>query len=143
MELAAAIAIAIIVALVFFYGFNARSPWETFWPFFVILLLVIWASALWITPIGPQFAGVAWIPLLFIGLMVAFLFAAMPTSRQNKRKTKANIARDNADEPTTRETGATSAISILFWIFVCFLLLAIFVGYFFIPPATIRLILGT
>jgi hypothetical protein len=134
MELVAAIVIAILLTAIFYFAFKTKGPWKTFWPFFIIILLIVWASALWLTPIGPAYWGIAWIPLLFIGLLMALLLSSMPNAGGRSSRTKFKVIRDKASIPAKSETGATTAIGILFWVFICLLLIAIIVGYFFMVP---------
>ena len=79
--------------------------------------------------------GVDWIPLLFIGIVIALLLSAFPTSRHHYyRGLKGDVVEDDIVErdvlkPKKEETEAAGAISILFWIFVVLMVIAIITGY--------------
>lgn len=129
MEIVGAIIIAIIITLLFVFAFSARGPWGTAWSFFLVILLVVWASSLWIIPVGPVYWGVAWIPLFFIGILFALLLAAIPTSDSEVRgRTRTDVNRD-VTRPTREEATAANALSVVFWIFIGLMILAIFIGY--------------
>lgn len=114
MEAVAAIIVTVIVFLIFFYGFNKRGPWGVWWPFFLLLLLVVWASALWLIPIGPEYQGVYWIPLFFIAIVFALLLAAA----------EGEVTDNEIEFYTAR------GISMIFWVLIGILILAIIAGYF-------------
>lgn len=131
------ILVAILISALFYYAFNARGPWGSFWSFFLVLLLIIWAASLWVRPIGPVYWGVAWIPLFFVGLLFALLLAAIPTSDTRDVIREDEIAeaeRERQVNPTEaerrRDINRTAAtISGTFWILMVVLLLVIIVGY--------------
>lgn len=131
------ILVAILISALFYYAFNARGPWGSFWSFFLVLLLIIWAASLWVRPIGPVYWGVAWIPLFFVGLLFALLLAAIPTSDTRDVIREDEIAeaeRERQVNPTEaerrRDINRTAAtVSGTFWILMVVLLLVIIVGY--------------
>lgn len=135
-----ALLIALVISALFYYAFNATGPWGSFWTFFLVLLLIIWAASLWVHPIGPVFWGIAWIPLLVVGLVFALLLAAIPTesSREDKRagsgKDNALIEEnpqvDPAEAERRRNINRTAAtVTGTFWVFMLILLLVIMIGY--------------
>lgn len=75
---------------------------------FLILFPLFWVAALWIQPVGPTVMGVAWIPLLFVGLIVVLLVAAAAPPRGRVMTTTTTAAA----EPS--ETGL--ALGAFFWI---------------------------
>lgn len=131
------ILVAILISALFYYAFNARGPWGSFWSFFLVLLLIIWAASLWVRPIGPVYWGVAWIPLFFVGLLFALLLAAIPTSDTRDIIREDEIAeaeRERQVNPTEaerrRDINRTAAtVSGTFWILMVILLLVIIIGY--------------
>ncbi|MEX2592665.1 MAG: hypothetical protein WD426_07815 [Anditalea sp.] len=140
MEIIGAIIVAIVITLIFFYALSARGPWGTLWSFFLIILLIVWASSLWIAPTGYVYWGVDWIPLLFIGVLIALLLTAIPPSRDNYyRGVKGDVVGDDVVEddvverdvikPKKEEAEAVSAIGIMFWIFVVLMVIAVMAGY--------------
>ena len=137
MEFFAAAIVALVFTLVFFYAFKTKGTWKKLWPVFIILPLAVWAAALWLSPVGPIYWGMALIPLSFIGLLIVLLFTAMPTYKK-KRKNKSTtfrVFRDKYAIPIKKEYGSVSALGITVWIFICLFLLVVIVGYFFIAPA--------
>jgi hypothetical protein len=131
----AAILVAILISALFYYGLNARGPWGSFWTFFLALLLIVWAASLWVRPIGPVYWGVAWIPLIFIGIIFALLLAAVPTYDTRpydgtRTDVREEIPADEAEIESRREAEATAAaVGWIFWTFVLILLIAIIIGY--------------
>lgn len=128
----AAILVAILISALFYYAFNARGPWGSFWTFFLVLLLIIWAANVWVRPIGPVFWGVAWIPLFFIGLLFALLLAAIPTYDSRDEEVLRRERPANEPELGRREESelaAATAVGWIFWTFIIILFIAIIIGY--------------
>lgn len=65
-----------LITTIFAVVIKKRGPWSSFWPFFTILFLVVFATEAWIGPIGPNFKEIYWLPPLVVGLAVALLLAA-------------------------------------------------------------------
>lgn len=124
-EVLGIIIIALLVGLVFSMVFKVRGPWGSFWTLFVIVLLSVWAADLWLTPAGPVIWDLAWIPLIFVAIVVALLLAA---AESGARKPKPPVTEQ--DEVTTKEADTASKISAMFWIILLFLVMAIVVGLF-------------
>jgi len=125
MEILGAIIVAVIVSSIFYFAVDARGPWGSFWTFFVIILLVVWAASLWIVPFGYIYWEIAWIPLFFIGLVIAFLLAALSSTPPKYRRTT-----KGSDVSSDREPERTyAAIGLMFWVFVGLMLIAIIAGY--------------
>lgn len=129
------ILVAILISALFYYAFNARGPWGSFWSFFLVLLLIIWAASLWVRPIGPVYWGVAWVPLFFVGLVFALLLAAIPTSDTGEETRRGEMIDeempvDRAEVRRREDLNRTAAtVSGLFWVFMIILLLVIIIGY--------------
>lgn len=129
------ILVAILISALFYYAFNARGPWGSFWSFFLVILLIIWAASLWVRPIGPVYWGVAWIPLFLVGLVFALLLAAIPTSDTGKESRRGEMIDeempvDRAEVNRRQDLNRTAAtVSGLFWLFMVILLLVIIIGY--------------
>ena len=132
--------VAILISAVFYYAFRVRGPWGSFWTFFLVLLLSIWAASLWVQPVGPVYYGISWIPTLFVGLIIAFLLAAVPTEKPHRRQEKMqNPKGTNREEeidlaPQTKEDDQdmnrkAATVSGIFWIFMIILLLVVIFGY--------------
>lgn len=128
----AAILIAVLLSALFYYAFNVRGPWGTFWTFFLVLLLTVWAASLWVDPVGPEFWGVAWIPLFFVGLLFALLLAAIPSDYgSTPTEREAGLPEPSPEEVAeSRKANRTVAVvSGIFWLFMLILLIIIVAGY--------------
>lgn len=115
-----ALIIALIFTAIFFFGFRNRGPWGTFWSFFLVMFLVIWAAAIWFTDIGPTWMDVAWAPIVVIGIILAIILAsATPPDRPR---------RIVVNEPPSEDTTPTAALSVFFWITVVALAVVVVFG---------------
>lgn len=70
------ILLSALITTIFAVVIKKRGPWSSFWPFFTILFLVVFATEAWVGPIGPNFNDIYWLPPLVVGLAVALLLAA-------------------------------------------------------------------
>src|SRR5947208_2012373 len=113
------ILLAFVIALIVSLLFAPREKGATVAPvivFFLVLFFAALAGGYWIVPFGPLVWGVAWMPLVFIVLVVAALFAApSPYTRSSKT--------DTAQAAT-----GLAAIGAFTWILLLVLLMAIFAG---------------
>lgn len=88
-EFALAVAFALMLSFLFVLvvgrapAATRSSPLPFVW-LFVILLFTVWAGGLWIGPAGPLVFGVAWLPFLLVGLVVALVIAAATESAQRR-----------------------------------------------------------
>lgn len=120
-----AFVITAILAGLFYYGFKSVGPWGSFWSFFLVLFLGITLVAVWVTPFGPVWYGVAWFDLFVIGLLIAMLLAvATPSSDKSRRR--AYKQSDVVDEKV--EGDAAVQLSAFFWILLVLLITVIGVG---------------
>lgn len=127
MEIVGAIVIATLVFLIFFFALGIRGPWAAWWPFFLILLMAVWAAAFWIAPIGPVYWGISWVPLFFIALIFALLIAALGSERYDE--TVVTDTEADVTAPSRTEQEAATGISVMFWILIILLLIAVIAGY--------------
>lgn len=113
------------ISLFFTYGFRNRGPWDNFWSFFLILFLALWAVSLWIEPIGPALYGVAWLPLVVAGLIIALLLAATtpPLTSRKPPKSATDMEKEAAEEVIAVSFGA------FFWFLLVSMIIAIALGY--------------
>lgn len=123
MQAVGAIIIAAIIFLLFFFVFSLKGPWRGWWPFLLILLLVVWASAYYIDPVGPENWEVYWIPLIFVGLIFALLIASLPPSSEEE------VTESGVDEVARSEGSTSTGLSAFFWILLILLAIAVIVGY--------------
>lgn len=131
MEIVAAVSIAILISLIFFYALSARGPWGSLWSFFLIILLLVWGASLWVSPVGPVYWGVAWAPLIFIAIVVAVLLAAIPTSGSHPKKRRGDVGDPGFGTGTAsdEEKAAAGAVGFMFWVLIGLLIVGIVAGY--------------
>ena len=135
-DITVVMAIALILTAVFAGGFRRTGPWEGWWVFFLVVVLGGWMAALWARPIGPPVYGVAWLPILCVGLVLALLMAAATPPREHRidRGSPEDLDHPStADQPRgdTAEVARAVTLSMFFWIMILGLLVAIVVGYAF------------
>jgi hypothetical protein len=116
-----ALAVALLVTLIFSAVLRTRGPWASAPVFFVLVFLASWAGGLWITPFGPPVFGIYWLPFLAVGALCALLLAVIPGRRTQSRKEA--IQQIRAQEMTTR------VLSGLMWIMIVGLILVIAAAY--------------
>jgi len=125
MEVVGAIIVAVVISGIFYFAVDAKGPWGSFWTFFVIVLLAVWAASLWIVPFGYIYWEIAWIPLFFIGLVIGFLLAALSSTPNSSRRTDKGSDVNAEVEPER----TYAAIGLMFWLFIGLMLMAIIAGY--------------
>jgi hypothetical protein len=109
-----ALLLGLLLTWLFTAMLGVRGPGGSFWLFFLILALAVWAGSLWIKPFGPPIFGVYWLPALFVGVLFALLIAvAIPPAPRRSAV------------PTQNEVAAAETLSIFFWFVVALLGLAI------------------
>lgn len=114
--------IAAILSVLFGVGFRRYGPWEGLVPFFLILVLASWVSALWAQPLGPPVMGFYWLPVFMLTLLVAVLLAAtVPASRYRAE------AERGPDASIPEE--AERRIDFYFFVVLGLLLIMIVLGY--------------
>ena len=132
-EILFAFGVAVLITLIFAAGFRRTGPWSGFWAFFFIILLAAWAGGLWVEPFGPEFYGVYWFPFIVVGLIFAFLLAAVTPPRDIEPKTSEEKLREDKRE----EAAAKGVLGIFFWLILTILIIAIIAGY--LTPETQQL----
>ena len=98
MSIFAAFIIALLFSLLFSSGYRKGGSLVPLGMFFLILFMATLAGHYWIVPFGPILWGVAWLPLIFIGIISALLFVA-PSPRTKIRAADAKA--ENADSAVT------------------------------------------
>lgn len=126
----ASILIALLLTLIFSTSYRHRGPWGGLLFFFLVIFLASWASQLWINPFGPMLFGVAWAPLLFVGVLIAVLLLAAGASAIDKTPV-------TPGPEVTPQEGSILAIGLFFWILVLILIAAIAIGYWILPERPI------
>jgi len=98
---------------------------------FLLIFLVAWAGGVWITPFGPAFYGVAWMPYLAIALLFALLLAGLPVEPKPMMRGGGGAVRESLDA----EEAVGVVFGIFMWIFVIMLLGALLLYYVWPPVA--------
>lgn len=122
-DLLLALAVAFVLSAIFSAAFHTRGPWGIWWVFLLVIFLVTWAGGLWLTPFGPTVFDVAWLPFLFVGLIVTLLLVAVVPPARPPRTYGEAVAEAQAEE------AVIAAFSIFFWILLIGLFLTIILGY--------------
>ncbi len=120
--------IAIGITAIFALSFRTRGPWGSGWSFFFVIFLFVWASSIWVTPYGPVYSGIAWGPILFVGILVAFLLLAATPPHYRKWK-KPSLEKNEANDLKKYPTSFSLAIDIFFWMVIGILLISILISY--------------
>jgi hypothetical protein len=127
----AAIGVALVLTILFVI-LGIRGPWGSAWTLFLVLFLAIWVTGLYVSPVGPVYWGIAWIPIIFAGILFSILLiAVMPDASRNRRRLKNGIENESketnlSDIDSTEITSTT--IGGFFWILIMLFTLAIIVG---------------
>ena len=119
-EVMTALAVAILLTAILAATLPARRLWRGWLLFFGVVLLSAWAGGVWLPPVGPSMFGIAWMPFLFVGLVVALLLA--PSVRRRARE--GDRSRDGADDVPVETT-----FSVLIWVLMIGLAVAILLAY--------------
>ncbi len=115
--------IAFLITLFFRFLLRVSGPWGSFWAFFIIVLMGIFAADIWISPVGPYFADIYWVPPIAAGLVIALLLAATTPSPKARSEM-------DAESKATKQDAAAVALGTFFWFLMIFLLILIIVGLF-------------
>lgn len=117
--------IALIISAIFSYGFRTRGPWGSFWIFFIILFLGIWAADIWFPEVGPYWGEVYWFPPLAIGILIALILAAATPPAERPPREAAR-----KEESTLPEGPGFVALGIFFWALLIILIAVVLIGLF-------------
>jgi hypothetical protein len=128
-------AIAIVITLVFSGLVGNTGPWKGFWPFFLIIFLVILAAGAWVIPIGPPFYDFYWVPGVIVGILVALLIVSIypkPESKDDNTTPTYDLHNQAADiqEYKSWRKLRGRGFGASFWLLVMALILIIFFGFF-------------
>jgi hypothetical protein len=124
-DLFAALLIGSLIVFAISLAFRTKGPWGSLLWFFIVVSLFAWVAGVWLRPYGPVWFGVGWIPIIFVGFLVAFLLTAVSPRGAaffNKSK-KESVAAENQK----------ADVDVFFWILIfCLAMLA--VSHFFWYP---------
>ena len=121
--------LAVGLAALFFtsfsrYVFHSRGPWGSYWSSFLVMFLGIWAAQVWIEPMGPVWAGVAWLPLLLAGVYFSVLLIPVGPNQQDQPEQPNKASRRQQKEDWTFRV-----LNASFWLFLLVLAFVVVLGY--------------
>jgi hypothetical protein len=116
--------LALILTLIFAVGFRRRSLGGGLIVFFLVLFLATWAGGVWITPFGPVWWGVSWLPFIFVGLVIALLLTATMAPDRIRPREGGGVNL----EPRS-DVDSLAVFDAFMWVLICGLLVAIIMGY--------------
>ena len=97
------------------------------WVFFVpLLFLLIWTAGVWITPVGPQAAGVYWLTFVIPAVILLLLLLALSSPSKPSGR-RGEVIPENAEEEAV--AGTVIAFSVFFWLLLTFAAIAVLAGY--------------
>jgi hypothetical protein len=121
-DLLFALVIGLLLTGLFNLLFRNRGPWGLWWVFLIVVFFATWAGGVWVTPFGPIWFGVAWLPFLLIGFLVALLLAAATPTQLPRTRSEA-IAQAEA------ESAGAVALSVFFWVLLIGFIGSIIIAY--------------
>lgn len=92
--------------------------------FFFLIFPLILAVNSWITPYGPVYMGVSWVPIIFTGLALALLLAAVSPRRPKVTPIKLD---DSPEEEV--QQGALAVFGLMFFFLLILAFSIIIAGY--------------
>jgi|SRR5665213_1216799 len=127
MVLIYALVIGGATAWIWSLAFDTHGPWNSFFWFFMMIFLFAWIGGSWVAPFGPLGWGVAWAPIVFMGVFMALLLTAV-TPRANRRRVKRQGIVGAPPASSLREEEAIgrgeATVDVFFWlllfVLVCF-----------------------
>lgn len=125
MEALFALLMAVLFTAVFTVGFQRRGPWSSVLIFFLVVFLAAWAGSLWISPAGPVFMGIFWVPIVSVAFIFAVLLSTALPRRPPTQRVE-TISQVKREEKVTRWV-----FDVFFWTLLIGFLVIIVLGYAF------------
>ncbi len=123
MEALFALVMALLFTLIFTMAFQRRGPWSSVVVFFLVVFLAAWAGSLWISPAGPAFLGIFWVPIV----AVAFIFAVLLSTLLPRRPPTQRV--ETISQVKQEEKTRERIYDAFFWMLVIGLAVIILLGY--------------
>lgn len=108
--------VAVGVGLTLYAGFRSSGPRTRHGLLILALFLFIWATGVWMTPVGPKIAGVSWVPFVVAGLVVILLLIALTPVPRHPPMTSREALERKKEEVQIEETYGK-----LFWLLLILL----------------------
>jgi hypothetical protein len=109
----AALIIGSLIVFLISLAFRTKGPWGSMLWFFIVVSLFAWVAGVWLRPYGPVWFGVGWIPIIFVGFLVAFLLTSV-SPREPRRPMSLKEETISVEERKT-------AVDAFFWILIMLL----------------------
>lgn len=119
-----ALLMAGIFTLIFAVAFRRPGPWSSVLAFFLVIFLASWAGRLWISPTGPAFLGIFWLPVLLVALLVGLLLASVGPQRPRHVETISE-----AEAKARQWDAVLRAFNAFFWALLIGFAIVIVLGY--------------
>ena len=119
-----ALVFGLVIVFILSLAFGTKGPWGSFLWFFVVVALFAWVGGVWLRPYGPVWMGVGWLPIIFVGFLVAMLLTAASPRNPNK-----SLA---VEKETVGEESRT-AVGVFFWVLIVCLLMFGMSHYYWYP----------
>jgi hypothetical protein len=94
-------------------------------PAFFLVVLVVWAAGIWLTPFGPVFWGGAWLTLIAPAALMLLLLLALTSKRPSPRHKRMDAVNDE----TAAKSLAVLSVSVLLVLLLAGLVVAIAAAY--------------
>jgi hypothetical protein len=125
MEALFALVMALLFTAIFTLGFRRPGPWSSVLTFFVIVFLAAWAGSLWLSPAGPVFVGIYWLPIIMVALLFALLLSAMVPPRPPTQRV------ETISQVKQEEKAVQRMYNVFFWTLLAGFIAIIILGYAF------------
>jgi hypothetical protein len=124
-DLFGAFLFGVVIVFALSRTFSTKGPWGGLLSFWIVVVLFAWVAGVWLRPYGPVWFGVGWIPIIFVGLLVAMLLTAVsPRERWNRFSgKKKSVAAENRK----------ADVDVFFWILIFCLAMLAMSHFFWFP----------
>ena len=116
-----ALIVALVTGPIVFILRRAHGRPDLF--FLLTLFLLTWAGGAWLTPLGPSFRGVFWLPYVLSSLIAALVMIAFPPPWERGGR----VGAEGEGERAAAETEA-SVVRTLLWVLIALVGLAMLLG---------------
>jgi hypothetical protein len=116
-------------------AFGRRGPWGAAWTFFLFLFLALWIVSIYLPHVGPLYWGIAWIPLIITGVIIALLLATTIPGANEWRDESIRDTETSKPTPVNTAPKRSSGISHFFWILIIIMVVIIMIGMLNPQPA--------
>lgn len=130
-DIITAIAVGVVITLIFALGFRRLGPWQRVFVFFIVVMLAAWAGGVWASGAGARVGNIYWLPFLLFGLVAAVIIAATAPRTTIPPRSKREYVRRREYLRQKREEG--QLVSAFDWFFIITLVIlgiVIMLGYF-------------